>query len=333
MRRTILIAAAILLPATGCEQTSQVAEPREAALTLTLNDLPPLDHHQGTYRLWGRIYEFGRAPAGGDAVLHSEMVPLGDFHVDPVTGAPLDSAGRPARFQIPEEWDPQLVASVMVSVEPAHHGSGPLHEHPGPVIMAGSLTGDRFTGTASLSPAHPEALGADLRRARGMYTVMAPTSPSDSTSGVWFVDYTTAPPSPLQDLPLLPPGWVYEGWAVDLSVQPAARFSTGRFVRPDSADWDGPGPGRGPLPGINFPGQDFITGTPATPDLTDARWIFEITLEPAEEDHAEAFPLVLFRSVPRPAPGGADAGAGPISRPLYNWAAGFPTASLRLIKP
>ena len=327
MRQGLRLLLAAALAAGGCEQTNETVAPREADIALTVTNLPPLEHGEGSYRLWARIYEFSRRPAAS-SVTHSELVSLGDFAVDPATGACVDSAGRPVRFRIPDGWNPQLLASVMVTVQPHAHATGPRHEEPGPVLIAGALTGDEVHATATLTTASPEAFGTDFTAARGKYTVIAPTSPADSLSGVWFVDMTVSPPAGIQGLPAPPPGWVYEGWVTDLAAQPPVEYSTGRFRRPDSADYDGPGPGRGPLPGLDFPGQDFITGTPMRPNLDSPRYTFQVTVEPASDDAPGASPFLLFTSVPV-----TPAGAGPISRDLYSRAGGLPTAAFRMTRP
>ena len=78
------------------------------------------------------------------------------------------------------------------------------------------------------------------------------------------------------DLPILPDGWVYEGWGVTQGTP----LSTGRFTDPAAADDASPFSDGGPA----FPGEDFLTDLPdgVTPpvDLADGSSLIVVSVEP-----------------------------------------------------
>ena len=73
-------------------------------------------------------------------------------------------------------------------------------------------------------------------------------------------------------------------------------YSTGKFARADSADYDGPGSGSGGGTGLNFPGQDFINGAPSRPNLSTSRYVIRITIEPYPDNSPGPFFLILLSS-------------------------------------
>ncbi|MEM6994920.1 MAG: hypothetical protein AAF721_30690, partial [Myxococcota bacterium] len=99
---------------------------------------------------------------------------------------------------------------------------------------------------------------------------------------VWFLDPAGGPGPSLQ-LPVLPDGWLYEGWVVGAD----GPISTGRFADPADADRDGAGPASGPDGTPPFPGQDFIM--PPT-DLTVDHMVV-ISVEPDPDDSPLPFAL------------------------------------------
>ena len=95
------------------------------------------------------------------------------------------------------------------------------------------------------------------------------------------------------DLPTLPAGWVYEGWAVIDGVP----VSTGRFIDPTMPDDFSGFSGTDPNP--PFPGEDFIINAPDgltfPTDLTDGGTIV-LSIEPEDDDSPAPFafkPLAL----------------------------------------
>jgi hypothetical protein len=175
------------------------------------------------------------------------------------------------------------------------------HQVPGPVIIGGQVAGDPALGTAALRMGYGGAFGSDFSVPRGTFTVTAPTFPPDSNSGVWFFESISGIAPSLHDLPVLPSGWHYEGWLIERTDTVQVRYySTGRFLRPDSADLDGPGPGAGPGQGLDFPGQDFITGAnggPERPNINLGPYDIMVTIEPEPDDSPAPFFLQILSSI------------------------------------
>jgi len=150
------------------------------------------------------------------------------------------------------------------------------------------LAGD-FSGTsASLTVGHGSALGSDFTAATGTYIMATPTDgmANNERSGLWFLDPNAGPGAGL-DLPTLPAGWKYEGWAV-IDGTPV---STGTFT--DAAVADDGAPYSGTLGGPPFPGEDFIVNAPAglsfPTDLRGATAV--ISIEPSPDNSAAPFLL------------------------------------------
>ncbi len=144
------------------------------------------------------------------------------------------------------------------------------------------LGGDLMDGEADLSIAHPSALGTDLADAVAPYILETPTSlmvAEDYNQGVWWV---VPGGGGSADLPALPEGWIYEGWA----VAGGEVISTGTFSGGAEVDSDGAGPDAGPDGAPPFPGQDFID--PAV-DLIGGRIV--ISVEPVPDDSPSPFVL------------------------------------------
>ncbi len=118
------------------------------------------------------------------------------------------------------------------------------------------LAGDFMEETALLTVDHESALGVDFMAASAEYILNTPSTmavPDDYDQGIWYLDPDTGP-GPSLVLPLLPEGWIYEGWVVGME----GPVSTGRFADATGPDSDGAGDAAGPDPVPDFPGQDFI---------------------------------------------------------------------------
>ena len=284
--------------AVGCHQTNEVVDVQRPRISLTVFHLPRLGPGEGYYQLWAKFVIFDR-PAQADSPQHdSSAVSLGEFNVTTDGRGVVGLDGNPVRFAIPPDQDPQLLDLVFISVQLPDSASDDV----GPTFLAGRVTGDVSTAVADMDVAHAAALGSTFSSVTGGFTIIAPTSPADSNSGVWFIEKQGAAISAgLRNLPVLPRGWRYEGW-IDREVQAAPGgptnhlFSTGKFLRADSADFDGAGPGSGPGGGLNFPGQDFInsipSGTPSRPDLR--LFTFMVTVEPEPDNSPAPFPLTIL---------------------------------------
>lgn len=115
-------------------------------------------------------------------------------------------------------------------------------------FVEGGFSGDR---------AHLKIAFGDIGRSSGQYMLATPTDGDASVnelSGVWFGMVNTGQ-SALQ-LPALPSGWVYEGWA----MVDGKSLTTGRFSNPSGADANAPF--SGPVAPPNIPGEDFLRNPP-----------------------------------------------------------------------
>lgn len=152
-------------------------------------------------------------------------------------------------------------------------------------ILAGDFDSDR----ANLTVSHGAALGDNFTSATGDYILATPTdgaADTDETSGVWWLDPSDGP-GPGLDLPALPEGWIYEGWAVIDGVP----FSTGRFTEVSgSDDFSGFSGSAGSPP---FPGEDFLVNAPGglsfPTDLTGQTVV--ISIEPVPDNSTAPFTL------------------------------------------
>lgn len=306
MRTAVIIASNLCLWCLlSCHETNEVVEVQQPRISLTVSRLPRLGQGEGNYELWAKFVIFDRFDQTNAPQHDSTAVSLGKFNVTADGNGVVGLDGGPARFTIPADQDPQLMDIAFVSIQQADTG-----DDPGPILLAGRVSGDASVGVADLDVSHPAAFGSPFANVTGDFTIIAPTSPSDSNSGVWFVDRQGSSISAgLRNLPVLPEGWVYEGWVGNyVTPEPGpgffSYFSTGRFLRADSADLDGAGPGRGPGAGFSFPGQDFInatgSGTPVRPDLRF--YVFMVTIEPDPDNSPRPFPLILLSTPLPPAP-------------------------------
>ncbi len=150
------------------------------------------------------------------------------------------------------------------------------------------LAGD-FSGTsADLTVAHGSALGNDFTSSTGKYILATPTDGMNNNekSGVWFLDPAAGPGAGL-DLPTLPEGWAYEGWAV-INGTPV---TTGTFTDIGAADAFGGFSGTMGAP--SFPGEDFVANAPSgltfPTDLSGGTVV--ISIEPVPDNSTAPFLL------------------------------------------
>ena len=149
-------------------------------------------------------------------------------------------------------------------------------------ILAGAFA----EAAASISVDHPAALGDDFTASTGSFILAAPSDTGALGSyknGIWWLIPPT--PDPGLSLPVLPAGWVYEGWVVDTIA--GIPTSTGTFTSVSGADSDGGGVSAGPGGTPPFPGQDFIS--PLT-DLTVSHAAV-ISVEPVPDNSPMPFTL------------------------------------------
>ncbi len=284
MRR--LLATLLCLWLASCVQTNEVVE----QISLSVQNLPPLQN--AYYQLWVTFYQFN-IPTGGDAPQHEgEYESVGAFTVAE-DGSLRGLSGGAAAFRLPPGTNAQLLKDIVISVQTAET------EQPQSIIMGGPIQGDAVTASASLDIAYADAFRTNFASASGVCTITSPTSPSDSNSGVWFVQLGSPLSAGLQNVPLLPGAWRYEGWVLQPVAGGQIRYiSTGKFSRADSADHDGAGPYAGSAgPAFNFPGQDFIQGM-RIPSLLEPGYAFMVTLEPEPDNSTQPFFLTLLKSQP-----------------------------------
>ena len=182
---------------------------------------------------------------------------------------------------------------VVLSIEPA----GDTNTVPAATKYVGGALED---GVAELTVAAEGALGSDFVDASGSYILATPTNGEgdDETSGVWFLSLESGSPAAGLNLPELPAGWEYEGWAV-IDGQP---ISTGRFTDPAAAD-DFSG-FSGEQAGPPFPGEDFLVDAPEglTFPFDLSGMPIVISVEPSPDDSPAPFALKpLFGTAPEAA--------------------------------
>ncbi len=244
------------------------------------------DDNSGTEEL--RLNFNGLEDLGGDYVYEGWLIVDGSAVTSGVFT--VDATGTMSQTTFTVSADDLSNASTFVlTIEPA------VDPDPAPSDVH-VLAGD-FSGTsAPLTVSHGAALGSDFTGATGKYILATPTNDmtSDELSGVWFLDPAAGPGAGL-DLPTLPAGWMYEGWAV-IGGQP---LSTGRFL--DAGGADDAAPYSGPNGGPAFPGEDFLTNAPAglsfPTDLSGATVV--ISIEPSPDNSPAPFTLKpLLSGVP-----------------------------------
>jgi len=210
------------------------------------------------------------------AIIDGDPVSAGKFNVD--DGNVVDLAGAPiAGFPVPGL---ETATTIIITIEPAGDTDGvPSDTH--------FVAGDVVDGSADLSIAHPAALGTDFATAAGSVILATPTNGdnNDELSGIWFL----ALPGPTEslDLPTLPAGWKYEGWAVIDGIP----VTSGTFL--DVAAADDAAPFSGSEAGPPFPGEDFLVNAPdgvtLPTDLAGATIV--ISVEPDPDDGPAPFAL------------------------------------------
>lgn len=152
-------------------------------------------------------------------------------------------------------------------------------------LLAGDFSGNK----ARLDVGHGMALTHDFEDAAGKYVLATPTTASmeDELSGIWFLDLMSGSPMEGLNLPMLPEGWIYEGWTV-IDGKPV---STGRFMMANEAD--DMAPFSGPMQGPPFPGEDFVNMAPSglsfPTNLSGETAV--ITIEPYPDNNPAPFQL------------------------------------------
>ncbi len=256
-------------------------------LSLTFDELPALGAAYD-YHVW--------------TILDGSPTSAGSFDIN-AEGNAVDSNGDPAAFA-----GLQRATDVIVSIESSTSTPSTVS---GPVVLGGTFDA---SGAVSLSIDHAMALGTDFSSATGKYLLATPTTTdtTDELSGLWFLDPTGESPTAGLDLPELPSGWVYEGWAV-IDGTPV---STGRFTSVSGADDFNGFSGSGGAP--PFPGEDFVTNAPGDlvfpTNLSNGTAV--ISVEPENDNSPDPYALKpLLGNIPSSAESGVvyTMEAGPVN--------------------
>lgn len=245
-----------LLFATSCNP-----EPETATLDLNINGLEDLGMDY--------VYE-------GWLMVDGSPITAGIFTVD------ANGNLSETMFEIDAE-DLANATAYVLTIEPASDPDpAPSDVH----ILAGDFSGN----SASITVNHGAAIGSDFADAMGTYILATPTdggSMTNELAGVWWLDPAGAP-DPGLDLPTLPAGWVYEGWA----VVDGTPLSTGRFTSVSGAD-DFSGYSSTAAMAPPFPGEDLLENAPAglmfPADLSGATVV--ISVEPSPDNSDAPFTL------------------------------------------
>ena len=270
---TCAIMGAISLGLAGCGTGEESAiEPASTTRTLDLT-FEGLEALGDDY-----VYE-------GWVIADGMPVSTGRFMVDE------NGVSMPNEFVIPVEIA-DAASLFVLTIEPAQGDDpAPSHVH----VLGGAFQGD----TADLSIEHEAALGTSLTDAEGAFILKTPTThdmDDDDSNGIWWLEITDEGPAPSLMLPVLPEGWVYEGWVVGDN----GPISTGRFGAANEEDSDGAGLTAGPDGFPMFAGQDFIA-----PPKDLIGYAAVISVEPEPDNSPMPFTLK-----PLITPSIADAGGG-----------------------
>lgn len=261
IRRTLTAAAVVAFSFAFSSCTKDNGETdNNANLTLNISGLEDLGNN-ARYEGW--------------IIVNGNPVSTGVFSVN--------ASGQPSqtRFAVNQQQLHNATAFVL-TIEP--------YPDPSPAPSGVSILAGNFSnGNASLTINHERALHTDFASATGKYILATPTTATmdDERSGLWFIDMTSGTPAAGLNLPTLPSGWQYEGWAV-INGKPV---TTGKFSMPTGAD--AAAPFSGPLQGPPFPGEDFIQNAPTglTFPTNLAGGMSVITVEPMPDNSPEPFML------------------------------------------
>ena len=249
----------------------------------------------------------GLSPLGPDfryegwIIVNGAAVSTGKFNITP------SGVMAPNVFNVNAD-DLANAGTFVLTIEPQpDHDPAPASTH----VLAGDFDGS----SASLTIGHGAALGTEFSTSAGTYILATPTtsSMSDELSGIWFLDLASGSPAAGLDLPSLPDGWIYDGWAV-INGMPV---TSGKFMDVDDFDLldifsstENPGP--------PFPGEDYIMNAPnglSFPTNLQGG-VAVISVEPYPDNGSEPFAI-------KPLVGGIPADAAD----HYNYTMGLNSAS------
>lgn len=216
---------------------------------------------------------------------------VGRFRMN-TEGAMVNLDGTPAKFEIPQGYNPSLIIDALLTVETGSDND----TVPGARMLAAPFRGTEKQAFARLELNDGEAFGSRIRSdTAGWASLDAPTSnlPADAIRGIWFVRFVTdgtgaiidtIPGLPLAPMPLNTDNrnWSYQGWLVRNEGTAQEEFiKLGRFLNPTRLDSTGAGSGAGIAPNRvhQAPGEDFVGGSPARA-LNDGTYGVIVSAEP-----------------------------------------------------
>ncbi len=269
MRYLMIAVMAAVIGLAGCSKNDNTTNPPgTGGLTLNISGLKDLGSsakYEGWLIVDGTPKSTGKFTVDGNGNLSTNT-----FAVDQ---SDLDNATK-----------------FVLTIEPEPDSStSPSNVH----ILAGNFN----DSTAALSASDASALNNDFSSASGTFILATPTngSATNENSGIWFLDISSGSPAVGLNLPSLPSGWKYEGWAV-IDGTPV---STGKFTSVSGADESAPYSGTMARP--PFPGEDFLNNAPMglsfPTDLSGGTAV--ITIEPdPDNDSGPFFLKPLTGSIP-----------------------------------
>lgn len=230
----------------------------------------------------------------GWLIVDGSAVSTGKF--DTVINDEGDTVTEPASFDL-DLTQANAASTFVLTIEPAVEDAAgelaPADTH----ILAGPIA----DGVSEIITDHPGAFSSDFSESEGTFIVATPTNGNATpTRGIWYLDNSSGAAVPSVKLPVLPAGWVYEGWVAG----PEGPVSTGTFTSGDAddsiaegvladvtgADSDNAGPaaGRDAEGNLNagppFPGQDFVD-----PELVVVGLTSVISVEPFPDNSTAPF--------------------------------------------
>lgn len=257
IKKMILAIVAIGILTTSCSSDDDNNTPTTSSLTIDFTGLEAL---------------------GNDYVYEGWIIVDGS----PVSTGTFTSVVFPQTFTVDTD-QLESATTFVLSIEPA------VDPDPAPAatkLLAGDFSGDSASVTSN-------GIVADFSASTGAYILATPTDSDDTNeaSGVWFLDNSSGTAEAGLDLPTLPDGWQYEGWAV-IDGTP---ISTGTFTAANMADdnaatsmfkgnvSDGPA----------FPGEDFLQNAPDGFTFpTDLKGMtIVISVEPSPDNSTMPFAL------------------------------------------
>ncbi|AEG99912.1 anti-sigma factor [Lacinutrix sp. 5H-3-7-4] len=217
----------------------------------------------------------GLEALGDDFVYEGWIIVNGN----PVSTGTFSSIDFPQSFTVNTE-QLNLATQFVLSIEPA------IDLDPLPAETK-ILAGDFVDASATLNT----NLVGDFSVASGAFFLRTPTDETGTNNGndqygVWFGN-PGMPPTANFTLPVLPEGWIYEGWVVGDS----GPLTTGTFLDFDTADNLAPFSGASAGPPI--PGEDFFNNAPVGESfpLDIRNRTIVISVEPVPDNSPAPFTL------------------------------------------